>query len=60
MKRRKPFAVAPPVIVGTSLTFVRLMVTVMLSSVVVFALPAASLLSRTFTVTLKLFVPSKL
>ena len=40
------------VIVGASLTFVRLMVTAMVSSTTVSALPAASLLSRTFTVTL--------
>ena len=38
-------------ITGASFTFVRLMVTVMKSSVTVFASPAASLLSRTFTVT---------
>ena len=44
-----------------SSTLVRLMVTAMVSSVVVFALPAASLLSRTFTVTVyAVFADSKL
>ena len=44
--------ITPEPITGASLTLVRLIVTVMLSSVAVSALPAESLLSRTLTVTL--------
>ena len=47
-----PDSVPVIVTVPSSLTLVRLMVTAMLSSVAVLALPAASLLSRTLTVTL--------
>ena len=47
-----PDSVPVIVTVPSSLTLVRLMVTVMLSSMAVLALPAASLLSRTLTVTL--------
>ena len=48
-------AAGPDATEGASFTFVRLIVTAMLSSMSVLALPAASLPSRTLTTTLYVF-----